>query len=506
MSRSWPTDHLRLALCAGAASLLAGCMTVGPAYHRPAVTADAGYQAPNDDRTNIGPVQAAVGDKVIADWWTLFRSPELDQLIREAIKANPTLEAARARLAQARDAGQAEGSQLHIDATAGVKEQQANLNALSGGVFSDSSTIGGVTLPAFPSNPRFPLYSIGAAVNYNTDLFGGVRRRRESLQASADASARELDAAYLTLTGQVVAQALTIGDATIQIRDLREVVANDEADLDFARKAVALGGIPRVQIAEIESQLAQDRAAIPPQQQRLDAAGHRMAALLGKSPAQFTAPIVDENSGVLPTLLPVAVPSTLVRNRPDILEAEARLHAATAEIGVATANLYPNINLTATLNQDALSPQTIFDPMSTSWAIGAGLTAPIFHGGELQARKREAQDAARAALADYQQTVLAAFNQVADLLQAIAHDNQAYADQTRALDAAQARVDMLRQAEVAGGATPVQLLHAERDLKRVRLALQAQGNGRYGDSALLLLATASVPAGIAEGSPAKNGR
>lgn len=498
MSRSWPTKRLPIVLCAGAAATLAGCMTVGPDYHRPTVTADRGYLAPNDDPANIGPVQTAVGDKVVADWWTLFHSPVLDQLVREAIKANPTLEAARARLAQARDAAGAEGSPLHIDATAGVKEQQANLNSFSGGVFSSSSTIDGVTLPAFPTNPRFPLYSIGAAVSYNTDLFGGVRRRRESLQASADAQARELDAAYLTLTGQVVEQALTIGDATIQIRDLRDVVASDEADLDFARRAVRAGGAPRVQVAEIESQLDQDRAAIPPQQQRLDAARHRLAALLGKSPAQYSAPGFDESSGSLPQALPVAVPSALVRNRPDILQAEARLHAATAEIGVATANLYPNINLTATLNQDALTPQTLFDPVSTSWAVGAGLTAPIFHGGELQAKKREAQDAARAALADYQQTVLAAFNQVADLLQAIAHDNQAYADQTRALDASIARVEMLRGAEAAGGASAVQLLHAERDLRRVRLALATQGTGRYGDSAMLLLATASVPAGIAE--------
>jgi NodT family efflux transporter outer membrane factor (OMF) lipoprotein len=480
-------------------------MTVGPNFKPPAATTDAGYIAPNDDPTNIGPIQTAVGEKVVADWWTLFHSPVLDQLVRQAIAANPTLEAARARLAQARDAGQAEGAPLHVDATAGIKEQQANLNAFSGGVFSSSSSVGGVTLPAFPSNPKFPLYSIGGVVSYNTDLFGGVRRRRESLKASAEERARELDAAYLTLTGQVVAQALTIGDATIQIRDLREVVANDEADLDFARRAVAAGGAPRVQIPQIESQLDQDRAAIPPQQQRLDAARHRMAALLGKPPADFASPGFDERSGSLPLVIPVSVPSALVRNRPDILEAEARLHAATAEIGVATANLYPNINLTASLNQDALTPQSIFDPMSTSWAVGAGLTAPIFHGGELQARKREAQDAARAALADYQQTVLAAFNQVADQLQAIAHDNQAYEDQTKALVAAQERVDMLRKAELAGGATAVQVLHAERDLNRIRLALEAQGNGRYGDTALLLLATASVPTGAAEGS-AKVGR
>jgi NodT family efflux transporter outer membrane factor (OMF) lipoprotein len=481
-------------------------MTVGPNFKAPAAAADAAYVPPNDDTSNIGPVRTAVGDKVVADWWTLFHSPELDRVIREAIAANPTLEAARARLAQAREASKSEGFPLHLDATGGVKEQQANLNAFSGGELSTPFKLDGVALPSFPSNPQFPLYSIGAAVSYNLDPFGGVRRRVESLRASQEAEARELDAAYLTLTGQVVAQALTIGDATIQIRVLHEVVASDEADLDFARRAVAAGGAPRVQIAEIESQLSQDRAMIPPQQQRRDAARHRMAVLLGKAPADFVAPDVDETSGSLPLNLPVAVPSVLVRTRPDILEAEARLHEATADIGVATANLYPNITLSASLNQDSLTPQTLFDPMSTSWAVGSGLTAPIFHGGELHARKRGAEAAARVALANYQETVLAAFNQVADLLQTIAHDNQAYADQTRALEAAQARVDMLRKAETAGGATAVQVLHAERDLRRIRLTLQAQSSDRYSDSALLLLATASVPPGAAEGAAVKSGR
>jgi NodT family efflux transporter outer membrane factor (OMF) lipoprotein len=508
MNLCWRTEPLRAGVGLGLAALLAGCAAVGPNFHAPKPSAGAGYTAPNDDPTNIGPMRAAVGDKVISDWWTLYHSRTLDALVREAIAANPTLEAARARLTQARDAAGAEGNQLRVDATAGVKEQQANLGSFSGGAFTGTPKIGGVTLPSFPSNPRFALYSIGAAVNYNTDIFGGVRRRRESLRASAEAAARELDAAYLTLTGQVVAQALTIGDATVEIRNLRDVIASDEADLDFARRAVAAGGAPKVQVAEIAAQLEQDRAAVPPQQQRIDAARHRLAALLGKSPGEFAAPGFDDSSGELPAVLPVALPSALVRNRPDILEAEARLHAATAEIGVATANLYPNITLSATLNQDALSPEKIFDPMSTSWTLGAGLATPIFHGGELRARKREAEDAARVALAEYQQTVLSAFNQVADLLQAIAHDNQAYDDQTRALEAAQARVEMLRRAEAIGGASAVQLLHAERDLHRIRLTLQQQGSGRYGDSALLLLATASVPPGVAESTrePTKLGR
>jgi NodT family efflux transporter outer membrane factor (OMF) lipoprotein len=492
MRRSWPIKrHPVLLAVAGAAMMLAGCMTVGPDYHRPTVTGDRGYVAGSE--ANPGPVQTAVGDKVIADWWTLFQSPKLDQLIREAIAANPTLEAARARLIQARDAARAEGGLVSVDLTGGVKGQRVNLGALSGGAFTKS--FDGIS---FPTNPEFALYSVGGAVSYNLDLFGGARRLRESLRANADAQARELDAAYLTLTGQVVEQALIIGDATIQIRNLEAVVASDEEDLAMARQAESAGGGAHVQIAEIEGQLAQDRAAIPAQKQRRDAARHRMAALVGRSSAEWAAPDFDEASGVLPQVLPVSMPSALVRNRPDILEAEARLHAATAEIGVATAALYPNITLSADLNQDALSPLTLFSPAAASGVLGAGLAAPLYHNGELRARKREAEDAARVALANYRQTILAAFNQVADLLQAIAHDNQAYAEQTRARDAAEARVEMLRKAQAAGGASAAQLLHAERDLRRIRVGLEQQGAGRFGDSAMLLLATASVPSGIAE--------
>jgi NodT family efflux transporter outer membrane factor (OMF) lipoprotein len=483
-----------------AALVLAGCAAVGPNFHGPAVdpAADAkGYLAPDED-PGRGPLRARIGEKVAAEWWTLFRSPVLDQWVRAAIAGNPTLEAARARLAQARDTVGTEGSLLSLDATGGVKREQVNLGSFAGSAF----TGGGGGFPGFPTNPEFNLYSIGGTVSYNLDIFGGVRRRRESLAATAEAQAHELDAAYRTLTGQVVEQALTIGDANVQLRALRDIVASDQDDLKMIRAARAAGGATAVQVAQAEGQLSQDQAAIPQQQQRQSAARHRMAALLGKTPAEMSLPEFDERSGMLPLDLPVAVPSQLVHNRPDILEAEARLHAATADIGVATADLYPNITLAAGLAQDALSPQTIFNPTATSWNFGAGLTAPIFHGGELHARKRVAEDARRVAAANYQQTVLAAFNQVADALTAIAHDNAAYAEQTRALDAAAARLEMMRRARKLGGVSDLQLAEAERDLRHIRLLLQQQGSGRYGDAATLLLATASVPAGAAEAKTA----
>ncbi len=496
MSRPLPSiKRARAASAVALSAILAGCV-VGPNFHTPATPVVSGYAMVGDD-ANPGPIRAVIGEKVVADWWTLFHSPALDQLIRQAVAGNPTLEEARDRLEASRQAVKAESGLLTADANAGAQRERANLNALSGGSFSQFAVPG---LPPFPTNPEFNLYSIGVTVSYNLDLFGGVKRRGESLKATEEAQARELDAAYLTLTGQVVAQALTIADANIQIQSLNDIGADDAHDLAMIRTAYRAGGASAADVAQAESALAQDQSTIPAQRQRLAAARHQMAILLGRPPAAWTPPDFDASSGSLPEVLPVAVPSELVRSRPDILEAEAKLHAATAQVGVETANLYPNINLTASLEQSALTPQTLFSYASTGYNIGAGLTAPLFHSGELKARQRQAEANARAALAAYEVTVLAAFDQVADVLTSLANDNQSYADQARALDAAGRRVDMVRRGYAAGGVSAFQLLEAERDLRRTRLQLNQQGYGRYADVAQLLLATASVPPGVAAGN------
>ena len=485
-------------LGACALALLTGCAAVGPNFKAP-TTAAATYAMPGDD-TNHGFVHAEIGDKVVADWWTLFRSPQLDAIMREAVANSRTLAQARARLGQARATAGEDGGLLNADLTTGAKRERANLNAFSGGSFSGKSLPGGTT---FPTNPEFNLYSVGGTVSYNLDLFGGVKRRREELAADTEAQARELDAAYLTLTGNIVEQALIIGDANIQLKTLGEIVANEEADLEDIRRARAAGGASAADVAQAEGQIAADRALMPAQRQRIAAAGHRMAILMGKSPSEFVPPVFDDRSAELPEVLPVLVPSALVHGRPDILEAEARLHAATADIGVATAALYPNITLSAGLSQDALTPQTLFSPVATSWNLGAGLIAPLFHSGELRAHQRAANAARDAALAAYEQTVLEAFAQVDDALQALAHDNQSYTDQLRALDAATARLAMVRQAQKLGGASARQVLAADRDWRKMKLALQRDGSGRVADAVRLLLATATVPPGIAEGRAGK---
>jgi len=477
--------------------LLAGCMTVGPNYKPPTTPVSHGYDQPGDI-ANKGELKTDVGAQVLDDWWTLFQSPALDTLMRQAIANNLTLEQAREHLGEARYAEKAQGGLLTADATAGYKRERANLIAFSGGAFSPAA------LPAafasFPTNPEYNLYSIGGTVSYNLDLFGGQRRLRESLRAQTEAQARELDAAYLTLTGKVVEQVLTVADANIQAEALQAIADADRKDLDMIIRAKAAGGATDADVAEARQQLAKDASVIPAQRQRLAAARHAIAVLVGKAPSEFDPPDFNAQSGALPAGLPVSVPSALVHERPDILEAEAKLHEATAEVGVATANLYPNISLTGVISQDALTPQTIFAAASNSYNFGPSLSLPIFHSGELRAKKREAQVAARAALLNYEETVLEAFAQVDDALQAIAHDNQAYEDQNRVLDLAQTRLDMVRKSFAAGGATARQLLAAQKAQVQAQLDLQQNGTGRYADAARLMLAVAHVPPGAAAGT------
>jgi NodT family efflux transporter outer membrane factor (OMF) lipoprotein len=484
--------RLRIAaLGAGVSALLCGCAAVGPNFQPPKPPTTDSY-AQSTDIANPGPIETVVADKVVADWWTLFHMPQLDGLMREAIANNLTLEEARARLASARAAVGVDTGQTFADLSSGYKRQRANLSAA------------GFTVPKnfdFPTNPQFNLFSIGGVVSYNFDVFGGVRRHREELAADAEEKAHELDAAYLTLTGQVVIQDFTIGDSTVHIKALQDIVANDQSVLDMVKKAYASGGASAADVATLETQLAQDEAAIAPYQVRVTNARHAMAVLLGKSPSEWNPPEFDFNNGEQPMNLPVALPSVLVRGRPDILEAEAQLHAATAKIGVATADLYPKITLSAALNQDALAPETFFQPVATSYAFGPSLSLPIFHSGELHAAKRQAEADARAELANYEQTVLTAFAQVDDALQAIAFDNELHDQLKTALDASTRKLDMMRRGYAAGGVSALQLVDAERTWRQTKLSVTDQSRSRVSDAARLLLATATVPPGIVDTDP-----
>jgi NodT family efflux transporter outer membrane factor (OMF) lipoprotein len=286
-------------------------------------------------------------------------------------------------------------------------------------------------------------------------------------------------------------QAMRIASLRGQMAAVQEIVADDQRVIDMVRKAEAAGGEAHAALSGGVAQLAEDQALLPPLQRDLDAARHQMALLAGKSPAEWTAPDFDLARITAPADAPVSLPSQLVRNRPDILQAEADLHAATAAVGVAVANQYPDIRLSAMLTQEAIKPGNLFRADAAAWDILGGVTAPIFHGGTLKAERKAAEADARVALARYEQTVLKAFVEVSDVLSNLGSDQQAIASLELASQAAESAARDAQNALRLGGGPMVDVVQAQRTLSRARRALvEAQGR-RYGDLVQLYAATAA---------------
>jgi NodT family efflux transporter outer membrane factor (OMF) lipoprotein len=286
-------------------------------------------------------------------------------------------------------------------------------------------------------------------------------------------------------------QAMRVASLRAQLVSLQQVVADDRRLLDLIHAAQRAGSEAPSATAGGEAQLAEDEALLPPVQRDLDAARHQLAWLVGKSPAEWTAPDFELAAFTSPGDVPVSLPSTLVRRRPDILAAEAELHAATADVGVAVANQYPDIRLSANLTQSAIKPQNLFNYNATGWQLLSGVTAPIFHGGTLKAQRKGAEAEARAALARYQATVIRAFVQVSDVLAGLAADQQQIAGLKRAETASAANARDAQTAYRLGGGTLLQVIDAQRQLNRARRAsVQAEGQ-RLSDLVQLYTATAA---------------
>jgi len=474
---------------AAAAALLCGC-TVGPNFHRPAAPAIPAYR-PAADSNPLGTAAAAaarnaptagpyeqrmvLGAPVVPQWWTLFGSPQLDELIRHAIADNHGLAAARATLAQAQELVAAQTGRLF---------PQVGLQAGAGREQYGKQFLGSLV----PKVAPFTYESFGASVSYTLDYDGAIARSIEEQKALAQYERSELDAAQLTLTGDVASEAVIIAATRGEIRAAAELLSEDRNNLGLVRTAFANGSVSKLDVLTAQSQLASDQALLPPLYQQLSMARHALAVLLGHPPAEWSQPDLELADLRLPRQLPLSVPSQLVRRRPDILAAEAQLHAATAAVGVATANLYPQIALTATLGQQALTPGKLFDTSSTAWSLIAGLTQPLFDGGTLRAERRASLDALQASAARYQQVVLDSFGQVADQLDALDHDAQLVAAQANARDTSQASLDLARQSYQAGNSGILQVLDAQRERQRAQLGLLQAQSRQYLDTVQLLLA------------------
>lgn len=454
------------------ATALGGC-TVGPNFVPPAPPTTTNYVPGGaTSLANPGPGQTQqqiVTGTIAGAWWEVFHSPKLSAVIADALKNSPTLSEAEATLRQAREEQrQAEGALFpQLDFSANASRQRTSL--LPQGI----NQLG----------PIDNLYSIGPSVSYALDFFGLNRRRVEQQGAIVDYQGFQLDGAYLTLTGNVVRQAIAIASNRAAIAAVERIIAEDERNLDLVRREYAVRNKTISDVDSAQSQLASDRALLPPLRQQLSVARDALAALVGKAPGDWSAPAFDLADFTLPARLPVTVPSALVHTRPDILAAEARLHAANAEIGVATAQLYPNITLSGSLTQEALKTSTLFTSAGTAWSIAAGLTQPLFHGGALMAQKRGAEDAFDAAYANYRQTVLQSFVQVADTLQALDHDAELVAAQQAAMKSSEAALSAARQGYSLGAIDVLHVLDAQRQVEQARLGAIRADAQRYTDTA-----------------------
>ena len=467
---------------AATAAFLAAC-AVGPDYHEPVAPAVGIYtERPQPERTEAAPVRGGeaqrfeVGAKISAEWWTLFGSPELDGLMRAALSGHPTLAAAQAALRQAEENLNAQYAVLYPSIDVGLSARRQRISGASFG--NPSGTIS-----------PFNLYNASVNVSYAIDVAGGARRELEALQAGIDFQRFQLEATYLSLTANIATTAFREASLREQIRATRDIVDSQERQAQLVEKQFDLGALSRGDVLAQRAQLAQTRANLPPLEKALAQTRNQLAVLIGKFPDEARLPELDLSAFRLPQNLPVSLPSDLVRQRPDIRSAETVLHQTNARIGVAQALMFPQLTLSGSFGRAATRSSQLFsDPGTQIWNIGASLLQPIFHAGQLQARKRGAEAAYDQAFAQYQQTVLSAFQNVADVLFALEFDAVALKAQADAESAARESLDMTMKQLQFGSASYLALFNAQRQYEQAKIGLVQAQAARYADTAALFQA------------------
>ena len=456
---------------------VSACATVGPNFTRPSAPQAPGYAMSGDAIPTA--LTLAPDAHPSGPWWQALGSSDLNAVMTQALQGNQTLAEAEATLDRAR----AETRSAQADRSPTVAgDAGATRNRINTSVFGISGF----------RSPTINLFSVGASVAYDLDLAGGARRGVEAARAAEAAQGYRADAAYLTLTGNVAMQAVRIAGLRDEIAALAAIAADDRTIIDIQDTAEAVGGSSSAEGVGGRAQLAEDEALMPALRQSLAQARHALAILVGQAPAQWTAPDFVFAGFTPPAQVPVSLPSSLVRQRPDILAAEADLHADTARIGVVTAQLYPDIRLTADFTQTALTPGSLFGYGASGWSFGPKLTAPIFNGGAVRARKRAAEAQARVSLAHYRQTVLTAFGQIADVLTALAHDDELAAADGRVETQAQSGLRDAQSNYAIGGGARLAVAQARLRLDRARLnRIDSQGR-RLLDVVELYAATSSA--------------
>ena len=471
---------MRHAPILAAALLLASC-AVGPDFERPAAPAVSGYTpeplAPQTAASDVagGAAQRFVpGREIPGEWWTLFHSAALNQLVAESLKANLDLEAAQASLRQARENAYAAEGAFFPKVDAGAQHEREKI---SGAAFGQPGV-----------HSILSLNTASLSVGYAPDVFGGTRRQVESAEAQKDYQRFQLEAAYLTLTSNVVVAAVQEAGLRAQLAATEDIVKADGELLDLLQKQFQLGAVARSAVLQQQALLAQARATLPPVQKQLAQQRNRIAALAGRFASQPPEQTFELASLTLPQELPLSLPSQLIEQRPDVRAAEATLHQASAEIGVATANMLPQFNITGSIGSTATTIGALFSPGTGVWTLAAGVMQPIFHGGTLLHQKRAAEAGYDAAAAQYRSTVIGAVQNVADSLRALQSDADALQAQVEAERSAAESLGLARQQYRLGAVNYLDLLNTETAYQQARINLvQAQAN-RFADTAALFQA------------------
>ncbi|HVV68816.1 MAG TPA: efflux transporter outer membrane subunit [Gammaproteobacteria bacterium] len=470
----------RIAIFTISSLALVSC-AVGPNFHRPASPATPSYTAsPLPKKTASVKGQGGAAQQfemykdIPAQWWALFQSEDLNELIQQGLANSPNLAAAQAALREAHDnlwAGIGAGLFPLITGQFNAQREQ-----FSGNTFGQ------------PGTNLFNLYNAQVNVSYTLDVFGGIRRQIEALGAQEDYERFELAATYLSLTANIVTTAIAQAQLRAQISATYELIQSQEESLRIINGQFQLGGVARTDVLAQQTLLAQTYATLPPLEKSLAQTRHALAVLVGRLPSDDQLPVFDLSQLKLPTHLPISLPSRLVAQRPDVRAAEALMHAASAQIGVATANLLPQFTLNGYYGATANQLKDLFKHSSEIWDIEGQVMQTIFNGGALLAKRRAAIDAYQQAAAQYRETVLQAFQNVADALRALQYDAIALRAQTQAESSARGTLRLTRQQFKLGAVNYLSLLNAEIQYQQTRIArVQAEAQ-RFTDTAALFQA------------------
>ena len=478
------TDTSRRArLCAAVSALsLIGACAVGPNFKKPAPPGISAYTpqplaatAASADTVGGAAQHFAAGADISADWWALFHSAALSALIEQSLNNNPDLKAARAALSVARE---------NV-----LAQRGAYFPSVAADFAATRQRQSGQISPTLNSNAfLYNLFTPEVTVSFLPDVFGLNRRTVESLKAQEQGVRFQMVATYTTLTANVVVTAIQESSLQRQVDVTRALIDSNTKALDILKYQLDKGYASRLDLAAQESQLAQIAATLPPLVKQLAQLHDLLAALTGQFPSQLPEEHIDLGSLTLPEQIPVSLPSVLVAQRPDVLQAEANLHDASAKIGIAIANRLPSFPITASVGSSAAAVSQLFTSGTGFWGVGVDAAMPLFQGGTLLHQERAAKAAYQQAAEQYRSAVLAAVQNVADTLSALAQDADALRAAKAAADAAQTTLDLAQRQWQDGYAGYLALLSAEQANQQSQINLVQAEASRFADTAALFQA------------------